>query len=66
MIGNPYEFTEAQKLLKQMEVEQMNHMSNDQIKKRVSRVATHDGSRSLYLTVQLIALWIGPKFQGEL
>ena len=38
VIGNPYEFTEAQKLLKQMEVEQMNHMSNDQIKKRVSRL----------------------------
>ena len=36
VIDNPYEFTEAQKLLKQMEVEQMNHMSNDQIKKRVS------------------------------
>ena len=35
VIGNPYEFNEAQKLLKQMEVEQMNHMSNDQIKKRV-------------------------------
>ena len=36
VIDNPYEFNEAQKLLKQMEVEQMNHISNDQIKKRVS------------------------------
>ena len=48
MIDNPYEFSEAQKLLKQMEVEQMNHMSNDQIKKRVRNTsATHDGSLSL-------------------
>ena len=36
VIDNPYEFNEAQKLLKQMEVEQMNHMSSDLIKKRVS------------------------------
>ena len=55
VIDNPYEFTEAQKLLKQMEVEQMNHMSNDQIKKRVSitREPLAIPSHSLYLAVRL-------------
>ena len=52
-IDNPYEFNEAQKLLKQMEVEQMNHMSNDQIKKRVS---VKGARQSLHLAVRLIKL----------
>eukprot|EP00347_Sterkiella_histriomuscorum_P017764 403348087 len=37
LINNPYEFDEAQKLLKQMEVEQMNHMGNDLIRKKVTQ-----------------------------
>ncbi|CDW75283.1 UNKNOWN [Stylonychia lemnae] len=36
LTNNPYEFEEAQKLLKQMELEQMNHMGNDYIRKSVS------------------------------
>ena len=61
--NNPFEYDEAQKFLKQMEVESINHMDNDEIRKQVRCKLNNMKTYQYIIFYYCYALLIKPHFQ---